>query len=384
MKRVRVATWNGKPAVVFYDLYGKRKIRKFQKQEDAEAFAVEKRKQLGTGTSTDDQMTVSEYVETFMAQQRSRASNGMISKAHVHNCHYILEKIIVPREGTRKIAHLNRPVLKRLFQSLLDEGFANTTVNTALAITSTMLSEAVEDEIVQINPCLRLAKKLGLSAWTKKPKAMTQEEAGKFLKYVSDKHPRFLLAATFYLKTGMRLGEGLALRREDFDFDRLKVYVGESASAFGEMKDPKTDLSEREVEIPPSLAESVRAELNSRVSPWLLAPEFSDPPQPKEIKRARDRFIRLMQDIRVEAKLPPFVTIHCLRHTFATLHLDRHPDHLFWVSRQLGHASVKITADLYGKGSKPTNREAVDEFDAMIQKAQRDAKYSVRRVTAGV
>lgn len=50
------------------------------------------------------------------------------------------------------------------------------------------------------------------------------------------------------------------------------------------------------------------------------------------------------------AKIPgfPHITPHDLRHTYATRLLEAGV-HLLWVSRQLGHGTISITADIYGQ-----------------------------------
>ena len=57
-----------------------------------------------------------------------------------------------------------------------------------------------------------------------------------------------------------------------------------------------------------------------------------------------------MQRVVGHAGLPETVTLHALRHTYATLLLDGGADPL-WVKQQLGHASIAITVDLYGAGA---------------------------------
>ena len=62
------------------------------------------------------------------------------------------------------------------------------------------------------------------------------------------------------------------------------------------------------------------------------------------------------------AALPSHFTVHRLRHTFATLHLEADQGRLLYVSRQLGHSSISITADVYAKWLKPTNKAAADSL----------------------
>ena len=70
----------------------------------------------------------------------------------------------------------------------------------------------------------------------------------------------------------------------------------------------------------------------------------------------------VFKEVLKAAALPSHFTVHCLRHTFATLHLEADQGRLLYVSRQLGHSSISITADVYAKWLKPTNKAAADSL----------------------
>jgi hypothetical protein len=63
-----------------------------------------------------------------------------------------------------------------------------------------------------------------------------------------------------------------------------------------------------------------------------------------------------------EAKLPGHFTPHSLRHSFASLLLSDGVSPAY-VQRQLGHSSIKLTVDLYGKWLPMANKAAVDRLD---------------------
>ncbi len=69
-------------------------------------------------------------------------------------------------------------------------------------------------------------------------------------------------------------------------------------------------------------------------------------------------FVRLLK----RAKLPLHFSPHCLRHTFASLLLQQGESPVY-VQRQLGHASIKLTVDTYGKWLPMGNKAAVDRLD---------------------
>ena len=62
------------------------------------------------------------------------------------------------------------------------------------------------------------------------------------------------------------------------------------------------------------------------------------------------------------AKLPDHLTPHCLRHTFAIQLIQRNTL-LRYVQAQLGHASISMTADTYGRWLPTGNQTLIDQLD---------------------
>ena len=74
---------------------------------------------------------------------------------------------------------------------------------------------------------------------------------------------------------------------------------------------------------------------------------------------------RAMRHVLQQATLPLHFSPHCLRHTYASLMLQQ-GESLTYVQRQLGHASINLTADTYGKWLPLGNKAAVDRLDATM------------------
>jgi len=72
----------------------------------------------------------------------------------------------------------------------------------------------------------------------------------------------------------------------------------------------------------------------------------------------RRAFLRTLK----KAELSLHFTPHCLRHTFASLLLQQGESPAY-VQRMLGHSSIRLTVDLYGKWLPMGNRAAVDRLD---------------------
>jgi integrase len=171
----------------------------------------------------------------------------------------------------------------------------------------------------------------------------------------------------------------LGLRVEDFDAEACRLRVEQQRLEDGTLARLKTKASRRTVDLPASLRDAIVDDLARRREAALATgrpgPEFVlDPVAHQTIRRAMAQAIE-------RAKLPAHLTVHCLRHTFATLHLLRGAA-LLWVSRQLGHSSVNITADTYAAWMQPESPGTADAFAERI--AQVSAKVRLPSVAAAV
>jgi integrase len=203
-----------------------------------------------------------------------------------------------------------------------------------------------------------------------------------------DDIPKFLEAAretpyyVFYstlLYTGLRRGEGLALRWRNVDLDMASLSVVETAYKLGNgeyvIKEPKTSHSRRTVALPPSLALLLhqyrldREQLLIQLGRRLTADDFvfaridGSPLDPNAVTRT---FAKLISKLGL-----PHIRLHDLRHTHATLMLKAgvHPK---VVSERLGHAGIGITLDTYSHVLPGLQEAAAERFDSMLEENAMD------------
>jgi integrase len=88
---------------------------------------------------------------------------------------------------------------------------------------------------------------------------------------------------------------------------------------------------------------------------------------------------REFPSIRKRAKLRD-IGLHALRHTYASLLINA-GESLKYFSRQLGHASIQITADLYGHLFKETSTAAMRRLNARIPTRATVPKAATNRRT---
>jgi integrase len=183
--------------------------------------------------------------------------------------------------------------------------------------------------------------------------------------------------------TGMRRGELFGLDWEHVDFENSVIKVrrelywkhgkyfdrkeGEPAFTF---VTPKSKQSVREIDLSPELRKQL-LELqmrNGRPQGLVFSTSKGTPLNPENvINRDLARTLNRAEAMRQEAGLPPIGDFrwHDLRHTFGSLKIDQGED-LVYVSRQLGHASVQITADVYAHQMRARRPEAAAKTDAAI------------------
>ena len=68
---------------------------------------------------------------------------------------------------------------------------------------------------------------------------------------------------------------------------------------------------------------------------------------------------------------------HDLRHTFASL-LLRQGESMVYVKEQMGHSSIQVTVDLYGKLIPGRNKQAVDRLDTPVEKTTYKAESATQ------
>ncbi len=85
------------------------------------------------------------------------------------------------------------------------------------------------------------------------------------------------------------------------------------------------------------------------------------------VKRNFEKVLEKAKANKAKTNLPPIgkVRWHDLRHTLGSLKIDQGED-IVYVSRQMGHASVSITADVYAHQIRARRLEAAAKTDAMI------------------
>ena len=164
---------------------------------------------------------------------------------------------------------------------------------------------------------------------------------------------------------GLRREECAGLCWENVDFDRNRITIINAVTMTPDgkehWKDPKTDLSARTISMPAWVMLELKAAYNKFLSrPNAHTLQYNpahrvcvmSTGKPYSLKSYAHALLRLIREInarREQEKKPrmPEASFHDLRHTHAAMLIRRNVQPKI-ISERLGHASIKITMDLYG------------------------------------
>ena len=173
----------------------------------------------------------------------------------------------------------------------------------------------------------------------------------------------FLPVVEFLAYTDLRIGEALGLTWADIDHQAGLIRVHRQLSRRREHARLKTEAGRREVILAPPLARRLRehrlASRHKAPADFVFANTLG---RGLDYRDVGEGFRQTLKRAGLQA--PGKLTLHSLRHTFASLLIARRLDVVF-VSRQLGHANPSITlqvdAHLYAQADHATTaREALE------------------------
>lgn len=208
------------------------------------------------------------------------------------------------------------------------------------------LAEAVADGYLRTNPAVgggSLRRKRDGSK--PRPKALDAPQLRAFLAAAEPNWRDFFHVAW---ALGLRPGEAMAMQAADVDFARQRVLVERTVLVAGGVGPTKAESGW--VDLAPAAAIILHRRIEHTVDVWLWPGRGGGGPMGHAT--VEHAFTRIAE----RAGLPAGFTPHSLRHTFASMHLQRGAS-IYWVQRMLRHASIQITVDTYGHWLDPGKPE---------------------------
>jgi integrase len=283
-----------------------------------------------------DIQTLAEWLEVWLARQ----------KKHVKTSTYNGYRKIVTGQLTPWFGNLMLSAIrKKDIRTVLEKHDAsNKTLANIQSVLRKALHDAVEDELIEINPLVRWCfSKIEAPKTADEIDPFTVEEQAVILDAMTGQG-RNLIQFAFW--TGLRTSELVALDWGDIDFVRGVIMITRAITQqSNEAEAPKTAAGRREIKILGMAADALKQQ---KQHTWIKGMEVFQNPQTGE-RWTGDQPIRktlwtwALKRAGVRYRKP-----YQTRHTYASMMLSA-GEHPMWVSKQMGHADWTMIAKVYGR-----------------------------------
>jgi integrase len=189
--------------------------------------------------------------------------------------------------------------------------------------------------------------------------------------------PLWLLYAT----TGARRGELLGLTWDDVDLTAATITIRRALVPIGytvAVSEPKTEAGRRTIAVPASVCAVIKRHMAAQKAEKMAHRDVWGRDRPEgpgklnlvftnEIGRELhpDRVSKLFERAVARSKQPR-ISLHGLRHTFATIALMEGKQPVSVVSRRSGHSKTSVTLDFYAHAMPRDDEETSDVVAALV------------------
>jgi integrase len=367
---VRRRTWKSPDGEIreawvvdYVDVAGDRHIKTFAKKRDADAHhaVVAVAVRAGTHTADSKSVTVAKAAELWLESCDAAGLERTTITAYRQH----VDLHIVPVIGGLRLSQLTVPLVRGFEDRLRRDGRSSAMVRKARRSLGSLIADAQERGLVGQNVVFSLR-----SSRRGKERRSDRRQNGR-LKIGVDiptpdevraivakldcvgRHRPLLLTAIF---TGLRASELRGLRWSDVDLKRGELHVRQRADRYGAIGRPKSAAGERTVPLPPMLVSALR-EHRLAAPPNALGLAFAN--SRGNVEYRNNVVDHGFQPAQVAAGVvdqhhrAKYTGLHSLRHFYASWCINRRADGglelpLKVVQARLGHASIQMTADVYG------------------------------------
>lgn len=238
----------------------------FETSGDAEAWLVDERRLISSGRWTPPKVRA-EVAKRAEVDRRSRVfaryAQDWLEGRHDlrpstrRSYQTALDRHLVPWFGETLVDEVTVSDVRAWFASY--GGQTPTARAHAYAVLTTVMGQALDDELIERNPCR--VRGGGRAKVKREPEVLTLAELLALAEAMPEHHRALTLLCGL---CGLRFGEAVALRRRDLDLDRGLVHVTRTATKDGREKTvgaPKTAAGSRTVAMPQLVVDALRTHL---------------------------------------------------------------------------------------------------------------------------
>ncbi|WP_346208122.1 tyrosine-type recombinase/integrase [Caldifermentibacillus hisashii] len=297
---------------------------------------------------------------------------------------YSIKKLL-PYFAHLKLKNITEEMYQSALNDLKDQGFARTTIEGVHTTGKMIFNMAVDKRMLKIDPTtnayiIKDEQIIIESDEEEIPLYFEKEELALFLRKVKE-NGLFMDEAIFITLsyTGIRVGELVALKWKEIDFDKRTIYITktyytpDNNTVKYQLVPPKTKKSRRKIVVDTAVIETLKKlkEEQEKIiqhlgvsyndNGYVFANVYRHPGYPVLIKFVESRMARILKRTELNSSLTP----HSLRQTHTSL-LAEAGVGLEEIMERLGHHDDEVTRKVYLHVTNEMKREASDKFSKLM------------------
>lgn len=340
---------------------GKRKrvTRIATRKADAVEMLVRLRQEAkNSGFQASGRLTVAGYLAKWLDDcvAHESAANTLASYRNA------VEKHLVPRIGDILLKDLNSLHVQNVMAAMVNEEIGGATRKNAHVVLKIAMKRALSFGLIPSNPCANIRRPRHSA---KEGQPFTLAESKKLIE--KTKGTRFHALMILAFTTGMRQGELLGLEWSKIDFARKTVRIDQqSVEISGKitLSKPKTASSIRTIQLTDYAITALREWKAASMRGGMTVSRMVFPNSDGGVQSRGNFRVRFWNPL-LESLGLAHRGFHQVRHTCGSLAIgDGVP--ITVISKQLGHANVTTTMDIYAHAMETHQAESVLKMDRMF------------------
>ncbi|PEE34611.1 site-specific integrase [Bacillus cereus] len=347
----------------------------FKTKKEAQLAAAKIEEKLANGVDVNSHnITFNDYMYEWLDTYKK----GTISERTYTIYRKNIRLFILPAFGNIKLKDLTRVKYQKFINDLLKTR-SKQTVSLINATMHNALEIAVNElEILTKNPTNKISiKEHNIINKRSEIKCFDIDELKLFLNYVLNEQTSFKYYSLFMFlsRTGLRIGECLALQWTDIEFDKKQVYINKTLITtqrnqpikFGP---PKNKSSIRTLTLDDSTLSLLKQMKIEQAKNILRNGRYYEDYDFVFTNEDNSCILRASTLVFLKEACKKggfeYITLHGFRHTHA-VHLLQSGANIKYVSERLGHSTINMTADVYLHVTKSMEETAVNQYDEFLK-----------------
>lgn len=283
-----------------------------------------------------------------------------------------VNKLIKPNIGYLQVQSLTMQDIQQLINTLNNQGYSYSYIKKVYNAINAVLKIAVERDYIRKSPCTRIVLPKQSQRRRSDIVFFSDDEVNKItasalFRYTTGRYKyKHGYAFIILLNTGMRVGELLALKWDNINFNERQIHVTETRTQIVDRTDAeqkyttvdqstKTSSGNRYIPINKQTEEALLYFKSLGYNnPYVMANSDTGVITYRNLHRA---LANILEDNNIDHG-----SIHSLRHTFAT-RLFKNGIDVKVISELLGHSDISITYDIYTHVIDEQKKKAIDILD---------------------